>query len=127
MTSGRVYEGFVPGRHPIDAYGNGGFRFADMSHRGSILVLPSGVHAWTISDPAQLDASAFAPVLVEAAEIELLLIGSGRDVVPLDEALRWHLREAGLRLDVMQTGAAARTFNILLAEKRRVAAALIAV
>ena len=127
MTSGRVYEGFVPGRHPIDAYGNGGFRFADMSHRGSILVLPSGVHAWKISDPAQLDASAFAPVLVEAAEIELLLIGSGRDVVPLDEALRWHLREAGLRLDVMQTGAGARTFNILLAEKRRVAAALIAV
>lgn len=127
MTSGRVYEGFVPGRYPIDAYGNGGFRFADMSHRGSILVLPSGILAWTITDPMQLDPAAFAPVLVEAAEIELLLIGSGRDVVPLDETLRWHFREAGLRLDVMQTGAAARTFNILLAEKRRVAAALIAV
>ena len=41
--------GFVPGRAPIDAYGNGGFRFADMSHRGSILALPSGIKAgrWT--------------------------------------------------------------------------------
>ncbi len=125
--TGRIYDGFVPGRFPIDAYGNGGFRFAEMSHKGSILVLPSGIKAWDVDDPAQLDAAAFAPVLEEAGEIELLLIGTGRNLVPLPEALVWRLRDPGMRLDVMQTGAAARTFNILLAEKRRVAAALIAV
>ena len=68
-----------------------------------------------------------AAVLLESAEIELLLVGTGVDVVPLGEALRRRLREAGIRIDVMQTGAAARTYNVLVAENRRVAAALIAV
>jgi uncharacterized protein len=125
--AGPLYDGFVPGRHPIDAYGNGGFRFAEMSHRGSILALPSGVSKWDVADAAALDEGAFAPVLAEAGEIEILLIGTGRNIVPLPEPLLWRLRDPGMRLDVMQTGAAARTFNILLAENRRVAAALIAV
>ncbi|HVL73884.1 MAG TPA: MTH938/NDUFAF3 family protein [Beijerinckiaceae bacterium] len=124
---GRLYDGFVPGRHAIDAYGNGGFRFAEMSHRGSILALPSGVVAWAVASPAQFSEEAFAAVFAEAAEIELLLIGAGPDPVALAPALRARFREAGLRVDVMQTGAAARTFNVLLAENRRVAAALVAV
>ncbi len=125
--TGRRYDGFVPGRHQIDAYGNGGFRFADMSHRGSILALPSGIMAWSAVSAAGLAADDFASVLAEAESIELLLIGTGRDIAPVSETVRSPLREAGIRLDVMQTGAAARTYNILLAEKRRVAAALIAV
>ncbi len=125
--AGRVYEGFVPGRHAIDAYGAGGFRFADMSHRGSILALPSGIMAWDAASAARLTADDFASVLAEADTIELLLIGTGIDVAPLSEAARAPLRQAGIRVDVMQTGAAARTYNILLAENRRVAAALIAV
>ena len=127
MAPGRRYDGFVPGRHLIDAYGNGGFRFGEMSHRGSILALPSGIKAWTATDPRALAVADFAPVLAEAGEIELLLLGTGLDVVPLPDALRWPLREARIGLDVMQTGAAARTYNILVAENRRVAAALIAV
>jgi uncharacterized protein len=123
----RIYDGFVPGRHAIDAYGNGGFRFADMSHRGSILVLSSGIKAWDVASPAQFSPETFAPVFAEAAEIELLLIGVGPDPVALDPGLRARFREAGLRVDAMQTGAAARTFNVLLAENRRVAAALVAV
>jgi uncharacterized protein len=125
--TGRIHDGFVPGRFPIDAYGRGGFRFADMSHRGSLQALPSGLKAWDVSEPSQLNEAAFSDVLAEAAEIELLLIGTGVNLVPLPDALLWHLRSAGFRIDVMQTGAAARTFNILLAEKRRVAAVLIAV
>ncbi len=125
--TGRIYDGFVPGRFPIDAYVKGGFRFAEMSHRGSLQALPSGLKAWEVSEPLQLDEAAFADVLAEASEIELLLIGTGVNLVPLREPLIWHLRSAGFRIDVMQTGAAARTYNILLAEKRRVAAALIAV
>ncbi len=125
--TGAVYDGFVPGRFPIDAYGNGGFRFAEMSHKGSILVLPSGISKWDVDDAGALDEAAFAPVLAEAGGIEILLIGTGRNIVPLPEPLLWRLRDPGMRIDVMQTGAAARTFNILLAEDRRVAAALIAV
>jgi uncharacterized protein len=125
--SGRLYEGFVPGRHPIDAYGAGGFRFADMSHRGSILALPSGVQAWTPASAAGLTPADFEAVLADSEAIELLLIGTGADIAPVSHAVRSRLREAGIRVDAMQTGAAARTYNILLAENRRVAAALIAV
>lgn len=124
--TGRRYDGFAPGRHAIDAYGGGGFRFSEMAHRGSILALPSGVMAWKVASASEFDEAAFAPVLAEAAEIEVLLVGTGVNVVPLPEALRWRLRDSGMRLDVMQTGAAARTYNILLAENRRVAAALVA-
>jgi uncharacterized protein len=127
MSDGRLYDGFVPGRFPIDAYGNGGFRFADMSHRGSILVLPSGIKAWPISSIAELTDEVLGPVFAEAEEIELLLLGTGADIAAIPGSFREHLREAGIGLDVMQTGAAARTYNILLAENRKVAAALIAV
>jgi len=127
MSDGRLYDGFVPGRYQIDAYGNGGFRFADMSHRGSILALPSGIKAWPIGSMKELSDEAFAPVFAEAEEIELLLIGTGADIAALPGGFRERFREAGIGLDVMQTGAAARTYNILLAENRKVAAALIAV
>ncbi len=121
------YEGFVPGRHLIDAYGNGGFRFADMSHRGSVLALPGGIHAWPVASADALTLGLFAPVLAEAAEIRILLVGTGREVCFLAPEIRTALREAGIGVDVMQTGAAARTYNVLLAENRPVAAALIAV
>ncbi|WP_029031310.1 Mth938-like domain-containing protein [Salinarimonas rosea] len=124
---GRLHDGFVPGRWTIDAYGAGGFRFADMSHRGSILALPSGIHAWDAATPGDLTLAAFAPALREAEAMELLLVGVGADLVLLPEEVMWGLREKGLRVEVMQTGAAARTFTILLGENRRVGAALLAV
>jgi uncharacterized protein len=127
LSAGRVYEGFVPGRHAIDAYGAGGFRFADMSHRGSILALPSGIKAWDPTSAVALSPEDFDPVLAESDAIELLLVGTGADIALLGEPVRSRLREACIRADVMQTGAAARTYNVLLAENRRVAAALIAV
>jgi uncharacterized protein len=124
---GAVYDGFLPGPRPIDAYGSGGFRFADMSHRGSILALPSGIHAWAVRSPDEIDEAALERVFAERAAIDLLLVGTGASLVLLREALRWRLRDLGLRAEVMQTGAAARTYNILLGERRRVAAALLAV
>ncbi|WP_245930676.1 Mth938-like domain-containing protein [Methylobacterium radiodurans] len=119
--------GFLPGRFPIDAYGNGGFRFGDMSHRGSILVLPIGIRAWDVADPRRIDRTALRPVQAEAESIELLLVGTGADIVPLPPDLRGWLKDMKIGLDVMQTGAAARTYNILAGENRKVAAALIAV
>jgi uncharacterized protein len=127
MPEGRLHDGFLPGRYQIDAYGNGGFRFADMSHRGSILVLPSGIRAWDVTIPAEITVKSLDPVLAEAGAVELLLIGVGRDLVRLSEGVVERLRGAGLRIETMQTGAAARTLNVLLNENRRVAAALIAV
>lgn len=127
MASGRIYEGFVPGRYLIDAYGNGGFRFAEMSHRGSILALPSGIMAWSPTTAADVTEDALAPVFAQGSEVELVLLGTGVDIAPIGAPLRQRFREAGIGLDVMQTGAAARTYNILAGEGRKVAAALIAV
>lgn len=123
----RLHDGFMPGQAPIDAYGNGGFRFGDMSHRGSILALPNGVHAWDVASVSALTEAAFERVFAEGATIETLLIGTGMTIMPISEALRWRFRDARIGVDVMQTGAAARTYNILLGERRAVAAALLAV
>ena len=122
-----VREAHFPGRPPIDAYGNGGFRFADMSHRGSILCLPSGVYGWEPADPMALTAGDFARLFVETGKIEVMLVGTGRDLRLLPAPLRLALREAKISADAMSTGAAVRTYNVLLAEDRAVAAALIAV
>ena len=118
---------FLPRRTPIEAYGAGGFRFADMSHRGSLLALPSGMHAWAVEEPRALDETDFAPVIAEAGDIDLLLVGTGRELVSLPDALRWRLRDLGMAVEIMPTAAAIRTWNVLLAEDRRVAAALVAV
>ena len=127
MTEEAQPAGFVPGRHLIDSYGRGGFRFAGMSHRGSILILPSGIRAWPVTVPAEITASALAPVLREQDLVEFLLVGTGPDLAVLPDRLRMPFREAGISVDAMSTGAAARTYNVLLAENRRVSAALIAV
>ncbi|MBV8448254.1 MAG: hypothetical protein JO124_09740 [Hyphomicrobiales bacterium] len=118
---------FLPGRHQIEAYGDGGFRFGGMSHRGSILALPSGVRAWPVTNVAEIDAAALAPIIAEAEAIEILLLGTGLQPAYIEEGVRSALSASGIRLDAMQTGAAARTYNVLIAEDRRVAAALIAV
>ncbi|MCX7341429.1 MAG: MTH938/NDUFAF3 family protein [Hyphomicrobiales bacterium] len=120
-------DGFVPGRHLIDAYGAGGFRFAEMSHKGSILMLPSGVMAWAATDNQPWLASLFLDVFAEADKIDLLLLGTGLNLRPLPEALCWRFRELKIGLELMTTPPAARTYNILVAEGRKVAAALIAV
>ncbi len=126
--SGPKYSGFLPGRHPIEGYGNFGFSFAGMSHRGSILALPSGIYAWDVLGPEDLGTGALAQVFAEPkGEIEHLLIGTGVELRPLARELRTALGTAGIRAEPMATGAAARTYSILLGENRRVAAALIAV
>lgn len=116
-----------PGRAPIDAYGDGGFRFAEMSHRGSIMCLPSGVHGWNVTEPSQINEETLSRVIGEAAEINILLVGTGVDLVPFPRPLREQFRELGISVNSMSTGAAVRTYNVLLAEDRAVAAVLLAV
>jgi uncharacterized protein len=119
-----------PERAPIDAYGNGGFRFADMSHRGSLLALPSGMYAWDAippNDPVQLVPACFASVFSEAGALQFLLLGTGAHQSFPDANLQRAFAEHNIGLEAMSTGAACRTYNVLLAEGRPVAAAFIAV
>jgi len=126
MSGGRDAP-HLPQPAPIDAYGNGGFRFGGMSHRGSLLCFPDGIWAWPVANLAELTAAALEPAFARAEALDFFLIGGGRDPFVLPETLRRRFREASLSVDAMPTGAAVRTFNVLLAERRRVGAALIAV
>lgn len=117
----------LPGRHLIDAYGGGGFRFADLGHRGSLLGLPSGMRAWDCDRPQDFSAAAFERVFAEADEIDTLLVGVGTDIAAFPKALREAFRARGVVVEAMATGPAVRTWNVLVGEKRRVAAALLAV
>jgi uncharacterized protein len=112
---------------PIDAYGNGGFAFAEMSHRGSLLCLPHGIWAWPVTSAAQIDEASLERVFAAANEIDTLVVGTGTEVWTPSRALRESLRQVHIVLDPMQTGSAIRTYNIMMGERRRVAAALIAV
>ena len=117
----------LPRSAPIDAYGNGGFRFAEMSHRGSLLCLPEAIWAWPVARPQDIDRTALARVFANAAAIDTLLIGTGNEVWLPPNDLREALRRLHVGIDSMQTGPAIRTYNIMIGERRRVAAALIAV
>ena len=122
-----IREAHYPGRAPIEAYGNGGFRFADMSHRGSILCLPSGIYGWEPGDAGRLTPGDFERLMEEADGVEIMLVGTGKELKPLPADLRAAFRAAGISADPMSTGAAVRTYNVLLAEDRAVAAAMIAI
>ena len=116
-----------PGRAPIDAYGNGGFRFAEMSHRGSLLCMPDGVYAWSVTEASALTLANLKPVLAGLKPPEFLLLGTGPHQIFPEADVRRAFLEANVGLEPMDTGAAARTYNVLLGEGRPVAAALIAV
>jgi uncharacterized protein len=117
----------LPRSAPIEAYGKGGFAFDDMSHRGSLLCLPDAIWAWPVTKPEQIDEASLARVFAAADAIDTLIIGTGTDVWLPPSELREALRAMKVVLDTMQTGPAIRTYNIMLGERRRVAAALIAV
>jgi uncharacterized protein len=112
---------------PIESYGKGGFRFAGMSHRGSLLLLPSGIWAWPVAEPSAITAEALAPLIAEADRIGIVLIGTGAARWPLPVDLMQLFAQHRISAETSQTGQAANTYNIQLDERRRVAAALIAV
>ena len=122
-----VPQGHVPGRYRIEDYGNGGFRFADMSHRGSILALPTGVSAIGVTNWREIDAETIDLALSQGKGLDLLIVGTGKDLMPVAAPLRARLRAAGVGCETMATGAAVRTYNMLLDEGRQIGALLIAV
>jgi uncharacterized protein len=126
-TTSRPDAPHLPRSAPIEAYGNGGFAFAEMSHRGSLLCLPDAIWAWPVTTASDIDEASLARVFAAANAIDTLIVGTGTDVWVPRRGLREALRAVHIVLDPMQTGAAIRTYNIMIGERRRVAAALIAV
>ena len=117
-----------PRQVPLSAYGNGGFRFAGMSHQGSVLCLPDGIYGWPVAGVDDLQKQDHYPrILAGASEIELFLIGTGKTHAALDPAICELLSAHGLRFDVMTTAAAVRTYNVLAGDGRPVGAGLLAV
>jgi len=96
----------LPQAAAIDAYGKGGFRFADMSHRGSILCLPSGIWAWPVTAPAEINEDGLARALA-SRDVELFLVGTGATPWLMPEALRWRFRDARIGVEVTPTAKAA--------------------
>jgi uncharacterized protein len=117
----------LPRAAEIEAYGKGGFRFAGMSHRGSLICRPDGIWSSPLTRPQEIDAAALALVLASDAPVDHCVIGTGRDVWPLPGDIAARFAERGIAVEAMTTGSAVMTYNILLGERRRVAALLIAV
>ena len=111
-----VYSGAVP----VEGYGPGFFRLGGEVYQGPILVMPSGISGWGGVGDAEA-------ILAVAAEIDVLFIGMGAEIAPLDPAFRAVLEEAGIGVEIMASPPACRTYNVLLSEGRRVGLALLPV
>jgi uncharacterized protein len=117
----------LPRAAAIDAYGKGGFRFAGMSHRGSLLCLPHGIWASAVTAVEGIGVADLTLVFAPETAIDHFLIGTGNDPAMIAQSLRDAFRERHITLEAMTTGAAVRTYNILFGERRRVGALLVAV
>ena len=117
----------LPRQVLIDAHGAGGFRFAGLSHRGSLLCLPDGIWAWPVDDIAALTDEAFASVFDRSHDLDFFIIGTGSEPWIMPELLRQRFRNLHVSADAMMTGPAVRTYNVMLMESRRVGAGLIAI
>ncbi|MGB6537926.1 MAG: MTH938/NDUFAF3 family protein [Xanthobacteraceae bacterium] len=117
----------LPRQVLIDAHGGGGFRFAGLSHRGSLLCLPDGIWAWPVDQAHALTEQAFSSVFACAGKVDFFIVGTGAEPWIMPEPLRQKFHAGHTSVDVMTTGPAVRTYNVMLMESRRVGAALIAV
>jgi uncharacterized protein len=116
----------LPNPAPIEAYRGGGFRFAGMSHRGSLLIVPDGMWASPVTKPSEIDEAALALVFACTPPVEMCVVGAGREPWMVPPGLRFKAREARFSIEGMTTPAAVHTYNIMLEERRRFAALLIA-
>lgn len=116
---------FLPQVLPIASFGNGGFRFGSHSHLGSLLVLPSGMRAWDVG--LTLKKSDFALMISEKDIIDFVVLGTGAEMMRPSKDVLSHMVDAGLNVEFMSTSSAVHSYNVVLAEGRRVAAAFVAV
>ena len=116
-----------PGRNLIQGYGDSQFRIGGETLQGSQIVFPDRTAPWSISVARDVTLDSLREVTAAALEVRILLVGCGKHFSPPPKALGEALRTHNIYLEWMDTGAACRTFNVLLLEDREVAAALIAV
>lgn len=114
-------------RQVIQSYGDGGFRISGKRYEGSVLLFPLQVLDWAVSAAEGITIGSLSAVAGVSPPVEILLIGTGKQMAAIPAELRRHFRGLRIALEVMDTGAACRTYNVLQAEDRRVAAALVAV
>lgn len=113
------------GKQVINAYGDGGFRVSGIRYEGPLIVSSQQCFPWIVKEPAAIEMEDFQAILaLPKGEIELVLFGSGAKIAPVSSALKADLRHDAIAIEVMDTGAACRTYNVLLAEGRLVCAAL---
>ena len=117
---------FAEGRQVVQAYQSSGFTVAGLRYQGSILVLPDRTAGWPVEQFDQVNEESFLPLLTMQAPPDVLIFGTGKTFHMIEPRLRQRLREQGIVVECMATAAACRTFNVLLVEDRKVAAALIA-
>ncbi len=109
----------------IQGYGVGRFRIGQQVHEYSLLVSAEHVSRWNISDIASITPQSLDAFLNHTPSLEVILFGTGKSITPIPQSIRDILRQKKIGVDVMDTGAACRTYHVLLAEKRRVGAALL--
>jgi uncharacterized protein len=117
----------LPRQTVINSHGEGGFRFAGMSHRGSLLCLPDGIWAWPIARIEDLTEDALSMVFARVGALDFFILGTGSAQWNVPPSLRARFRDAQISLDAVTTGPAVRTYNVMLMESRRIGAGLIAV
>ena len=115
------------GSKMVTSYGDGKFRFGEESVEGSILLFPQAVYSWNVKSVDDITVDSFARVIEAADDIEILLLGMGQKLTMVPMEWRRALKQHGIVIEPMDTGAACRTYNVLIAEARRVAAAIIAI
>lgn len=114
-------------RPVINAYGQGGFRISGVTYSGSVLILADRAEPLPVAVVGELRPDHIAPLTAATIHPELLLVGCGRSIAPLPAELRRELAARHIGIELMDTGAACRTYHVLAAEQRRVAAVLIAI
>ena len=112
----------------LHGYGGGGFRVSGAGQLvGSQILFPEKAIPWTVNSARDISLDSLDPIIIESDRTNILIVGCGIKFFPIPDVLREGLRQKGIVLEWMDTGAACRTFNVLLVEERPVAAALISV
>jgi uncharacterized protein len=111
----------------IESYGNGGFKVAGEKFEGGLIILPDSVHRFESANIEATTQAHLEPILNNIEDIEVLIVGCGKVTEFFSPAIENFFRSKKISAEYMDTGAAARTYNILLTEERKVAVVLIAV
>ncbi len=115
------------GRQFIESYGDGGFRVSGQRYEGNIIVTPTATWTWDVDGEEALSLYDFSIILDHSDEIDILLVGTGNTFQPVPLPIKQGLRDYGISTDVMDTGGACRTYNVVMSEDRLIAVALMAV